>query len=152
MKNKLIDSKTDTDRIAHNKQRITVYRKKKASYSKLKIRDVADNKTFRRKLILLFSEKVNLQAKILLVERGNPLSDPEISSENEKVISDDSEHAETFNIFFVNIVPSPKISPKENYKTDIGNDQEFINYINEFKSRPSIKNWEKRRSNFYFYS
>ena len=152
MKNKLIDSKTDTDRIAHNKQRITVYRKKKASYSNLKIRDVADNKTFRRKLILLFSEKVNLQAKILLVERGNPLSDPEISSENEKVISDDSEHAETFNIFFVNIVPSPKISPKENYKTDIGNDQEFINYINEFKSRPSIKNWEKRRSNFYFYS
>ena len=149
MKNKLIDSKTDTDRIAHNKQRITVYRKKKASYSNLKIRDVADNKTFRRKLILLFSEKVNLQAKILLVERGNPLSDPEISSENEKVISDDSEDAETFNNFFVSIDSSPKILPKENYETDIGNDTEFINYINEFKSRPSIKIWEKRRANFY---
>ena len=130
MKNKLIDSKTDTDRIAHNKQRITVYRKKKASYSNLKIRDVADNKTFRRKLILLFSEKVNLQAKILLVERGNPLSDPEISSENEKVISDDSEDGETFNNFFVSIVSSPKVLPKENYETDIGNDTEFINYIN----------------------
>ena len=150
MKNKLIDSKTDTDRIAHNKQRITVYRKKKASYSNLKIRDVADNKTFRRKLILLFSEKVNLQAKILLVERGNPLSDPEISSENEKVISDDSEDGETFNNFFVSIVSSLKILPKENYETDIGNDTEFINYINEFKSRPNIKIWEKRRAHFHF--
>ena len=109
-----------------------------------------DNKTFRRKLILLFSEKVNLPPKILLVERGNPLSDPEISSENEKVISDDSEDAETFNNFFVSIDSSPKILPKENYETDIGNDTEFINYINEFKSRPSIKIWEKRRANFYF--
>ena len=84
------------------------------------------------------------------MERGNPLSDPEISSENEKVISDDSEDGETFNNFFVSIVSSPKVLPKENYETDIGNDTEFINYINEFKSRPSIKIWEKRRANFYF--
>ena len=75
------------------------------------------------------------------MERGNPLSDPEISSENEKVISDDSEDGETFNNFFVSIVSSPKILPKENYETDIGNDTEFINYINEFKSRP---NFEKK--------
>ena len=74
----------------------------------------------------LFSEKVNLQTKILLVEKGNDLSYPEISSEIEKVISEDMEIAETFNEFFVNIVPSLKKSLKENYETDVGNDNEPI--------------------------
>ena len=54
------------------------------------------------------------------------LSGPEISSEVEKVISEDMEIVETFNEFFVNIVPSLKISPKENYETDVGNDNELI--------------------------
>ena len=44
------------------------------------MRDATDNKTFR---------KVNLQIKMLLVEKGNDLNDPEISSEVEKVISDE---------------------------------------------------------------
>ena len=74
----------------------------------------------------LFSEKVNLQTKILLVEKGNDLNDPEISSEVQIVISEDMEIVETFNEFFVNIVPSLKISPKENYETDVGNDNELI--------------------------
>ena len=42
------------------------------------------------------------------------------------MISDDIEIAETFNEFFVNIVPGLKISPKENYETDVGNDNEPI--------------------------
>ena len=50
------------------------------------------------------------------------------------------EIAETFNEFFVNIVPSLKISPKENYETDVGNDNEpILNYINKYKNHPSIK-------------
>ena len=116
LRNKFIDSKTDADRIAYNKQRnycvSPIRKEKKAYYSNLNIRDVTDNKTFWRKVKPLFSEKVNLQTKILLVEKGNDLSDPEISSEVEKVISEDKEIAETFNEFFVNIVPSLKISPK----------------------------------------
>ena len=59
-----------------------------------------------------FLEKVN--SKIKLVEELNALSDPDISSEVEKVISGNSEIAETFNRFFVNIVSSLKRSPKEN--------------------------------------
>ena len=59
-----------------------------------------------------FLEKVN--SKIKLVEERNALSDPDISSEVEKVISGNSEIAETFNRFFVNIVSSLKRSPKEN--------------------------------------
>ena len=76
----------------------------------------------------------------MLVEKGNDLSDPEISSEVEKVISEDMEIAETFNKFFVNIVSCLKISLKENYETDVGNDNEpILNYINKFKNHPSIK-------------
>ena len=72
---------------------------------------------------LLFSEKVNLKkTKITLVEKGNALRDPENFSEVEEVISDDREIAKIFNDFFVQIVPSFKISPKENYETDVGND------------------------------
>ena len=150
LRNKFIDSKTDADRIAYNKQRnycVSLIRKeKKAYYSNLNIRDVTDNKTFWRKVKPLFSEKVNLQTKILLVEKGNDLSDPEISSEVEKVISEDKEIAETFNEFFVNIVPSLKISPKENYETDVGNDNEpILNYINKFKNHPSIKVIKSRK-------
>ena len=85
-----------------------------------------DNKTFWRKVKPLFSGKVNSQTKILLVEKANDLSDPEISSEVEKVISNDMAIAGTFNEFFVSIVPSLKISPKENYETDLGNDNEPI--------------------------
>ena len=88
------------------------------------------------------------------MEKGNDLSDPEISSEIEKVILDDMEIAETFNEFFVNIVPSLKISPKENYKTDVGNDNETIlNYINKFKNHLSIKTIKSRKKeeqNFSF--
>ena len=90
----------------------------------------------------------------MLVEKKNDLSDPEISSEVEKVISENMENAEIFDEFFVNIVPSLKISPKENYETDVGNDNESIlNYINKFKNHPSIKtikSRKKRRANFFF--
>ena len=87
-------------------------KKKSAYYSNLKIRDVTDSKTSWRKVKPLFSKKLNWQTKILLLEKGNDLSDPKISSEVEKVILDDMEIAETFNEFFVNIVPSLKFSHK----------------------------------------
>ena len=92
------------------------------------------------------SEKINLQTKILLLKKENDLNDPEISSEVEKVVSDDMEITETFKEFFANIVPSLKISPKENYETDVGNDNEpILNYINKFKNHPSIKVIKSRK-------
>ena len=54
--------------------------------------------------------------------------------------------AETFNEFFVSIVPSLKISPNENYETDVENDNEPIsNYINNFKNHPSINVLKSRK-------
>ena len=62
------------------------------------------------------------------------------------MISEDIEIAETFNEFFVNIAPSLKFSPKENYETDVGNHNETIlNYINKFKNNPSIKVIKSRK-------
>ena len=56
------------------------------------------------------------------------------------------EIAERFNEFFVNIVPSLKISPKENYKTDVGNDNEpNLNFINKFKNHLNIKVIKSRK-------
>ena len=54
--------------------------------------------------------------------------------------------AKAFNEFFVNMVSSLKISPKENYETDLGNDNEpILNYINKFKNHPSIKVIKSRK-------
>ena len=73
-------------------------------------------------------------------------SHPDISSEVEKVISEDMDIAETFNEFFVNIVASLKILPKENYETDIKNDKNpTLNYISKFKNHPSIKVIKSRK-------
>ena len=46
----------------------------------------------------------------------------------------------------MNIVLSLKIWPKENYETDVGNDNEpILNYINKFKNHPSIKVIKSRK-------
>ena len=71
LRNKFIDSKTDADRIAYNKQRnyyVSVLQKQKNG-------DVTENKTFWRKVKSLFSDKVNLQIKVLLVEKESDLRD-----------------------------------------------------------------------------
>ena len=82
----------------------------------------------------------------MLVEKENNLSDPKISSEVDKVIPENMQIAEIFNKFFVNIVPSLKILPKENYETDVGNDDEpILNYINKFKNHSSIKPIKSRK-------
>ena len=117
LRNKLINFKTDADGTAYNKQRnycVSLKRKaKRAYYSNLKIRDVTDIKTFWRKVKPLFSEEVNLQTKILLVEKGNDLSDPEISSEFENVISDDMEIVQTFNEIFVHSSQSKNFTKRK---------------------------------------
>ena len=88
------------------------------------------------------------------MEIENALSDPEISSEVEKVISDNREIAEILNDFFVNIVPSLKIFPRENYEIDVGNHYEpILNYISKFKNHHCnkiIKCRKKEEQTFTF--
>ena len=87
-----------------------------------------------------------MQTNILLVDKENALSDPKISSEVKKVISDDWKMAKTFNEFFENIAPSLKILPKEIAKSDVGNDIEpTSNYINNLTDHPSIRVIKSRK-------
>ena len=90
-------------------------------------------------------------ARFSQISFGTFKSTVEISLEAEKVNSENMEIAETFNQFFVNIVPSLKVLPKENYEND---NEPILNYINKFKNHPSIKvikSKKKRRANFYFW-
>lgn len=59
------------------------------------------------------------------MEKGNALTDSEIFSEIEKVISDDKGISKNIKDFFANIVTTVKISQQENYETGIG----FFNYV-----------------------
>ena len=134
---------------------VSYEKKKKAYYNNPNTRDATDNQIFWRKVKPLFSEKVNLETKVLLLEKGNDSSDLEIFSEVEKVISEDMKIAEMSNDFFVNIVHSLKISPKENYETYVGNDDEpILNYIHKFKNHPimkAIKSRKKEEQTFFFF-
>ena len=51
------------------------------------------------------------------MEKGNALTDSEIFSEIEKVISDDKGISKNIKDFFANIVTTVKISQQENYET-----------------------------------
>ena len=59
------------------------------------------------------------------MEKGNALTDSEIFSEIEKVISDDKGISKNIKGFFANIVTTVKISQQENYETGI----RFFNYV-----------------------
>ena len=83
--------------------------------------------------------------------KGNDLSDPEISSEVDKVISDDRGIVELFNDFLCDIVPNLKILPRENYEIDVGNDNEpILNYVNKFENHASNKMRKPRKKEFHF--
>ena len=71
-------------------------REEKTYFRNFKTRDVTDNKTFWRKVKPVFSEKLNFQTKITLAEKGNGLSESEIFSEVEKMISYDRGIADAF--------------------------------------------------------
>ena len=71
-----------------------------------------------------------MQTNILPVEKGNDLSDP-------------VKYLQKLRKWLT--ITSLKISPKENYKTDVGNNNESVlNSINKFKN-PSIKTKKYRK-------
>ena len=47
--------------------------------------------------------------------------------------------SETFNDFFVNIIPNLKTLAKENHEVDLGNDDEPILNIDKYKNHQNIK-------------
>ena len=86
LRNKFLNTKTDADRKAYNKQRnfcvSLSHREKKSFFNNLNTKKIVDNKSFWQPVKPFFSDKNRVQNKI---------------------ISDNNFVAETFNKFFENI-------------------------------------------------
>ena len=110
LRNKFLNTKSDIDRKAYNKQRnlcvSLIRREKKNFFNNISTRDITDNKTFWKTVKPLFTDKIQTKSKIELIEKKfvSELRQEQIVSE--KVISEDQAVAGVFNKFFINIVPN----------------------------------------------
>ena len=68
LRNKFLNTKSDIDRKAYNKQRNLcvglIRREKKNFFNNISTRDITDNKTFWKTVKLLFTNKVQTKSKI----------------------------------------------------------------------------------------
>ena len=119
-------------------------RERKKYYSNLDIKNITDNKKFWKTVKPLFGDKGGMGEKIVLVE-------------NDKIISDDKEVAETFNTFFKNAVTSLGIGENKlllNHNScSQGNEGSVDKIIQMFETHPSIiliKKHVKVESEFSF--
>ena len=143
LRNKFLNTKSDIDRKAYNKQRnlcvSLIRREKKNFFNNISTRDITDNKTFWKTVKPLFTDKIQTKSKITLIEKKVVSGVAQKQIVSEKVISKGQAVAEVFNKFFINIVPNLKIPTNRNYDTDflVTNDQ-VANALNKFRNHPSI--------------
>ena len=138
-----MNSKIDLDRRAYNKQRnicVSLIKQEiKSLLSNLKTKDVNDNKTFRKTVKPLFTDKVQIKSKITLMEKKVISKQGQETNHTEKIISDDKAIAEVFINFFINIVPNLKIPVENNiYHEYSETDDLVLNAINKFNNHSSI--------------
>ena len=73
LRNKFLNTKSDIDRKAYNKQRNLcvglIRREKKNFFNNISTRDITDNKTFWKTVKPLFTDKIQTQSKITLFEK-----------------------------------------------------------------------------------
>ena len=123
--------RSDENKKAYNEQRnrcVKLVRSaKKAYYSNLSIKGVNDNKKFWKIVKPLFSEKVNKNENITLVE-------------NNKIISSEIEIAEKLNAFFSNIVKELNKKVKEDLLCDVSDINDPVERaIQKYNNHPSIQ-------------
>ena len=130
LRNKYKNNPTNENETIFKKQRnycVKLSRQsKKDYYNKLDISKVTDNKTFWNSVKPLFSDKHNVQQKIVLIE-------------DEELISNDIEIAEKINDFFINTVTNLNIQDHfvgSDCFNDIKTNVEIA--IEKFKNHPSI--------------
>ena len=131
LRNRFLKNKTDENKIAYTKQRnfcVSLFRKeKKKYYYNLNPKKIADNKKFWKTVKPFLSEKGCIKEKITLIE-------------NEKIINNEEEIAETFNNFFSNIIPNLDI-PRNDYNhvvPDGKNTSPVSSAIAKYAQHPSI--------------
>ena len=73
LRNKFLNSKSDADRKAYNKQcnlGVSLIRwEKKNFFNNISTRDITDNKTFWKTVKPLFTDKIQIKSKITLIEK-----------------------------------------------------------------------------------
>ena len=135
LRNKFIKCPNDINRIIYNKHRnycVNLLRKEKKKYfNNMDLKLLTENKLFWKTIKPLFSEKLNISRKISLIE-------------NDEIISNDVDVAETMNDFFSNAVVNLGIRGyQEDCLPNIDGDN-IISIIKKFKGHPSILNIKER--------
>ena len=114
LRNKFLNTKSDIDRKAYNKQRnlcVSLIRKdKKNFFSNINTSDITDNKTFWKTLKPFSTDKIQAKSKITLIEKNIVSQEGQEEIVSEKIITEDQAAGDVFNKFFINIVPNLKIS------------------------------------------
>ena len=142
LRNNMLRTKTEETCKLYVKQRnkfVSLLKKaKKEFYQNLDEKNVIDNKKFWKTVKPLLSDKSVSREKINLTE-------------NEKMLTSESETAETLNNFFSNIVKKP--SPKFNSNTSVtGNIKDPVSKaILKYKYHPSILAIQKYSKNKTFH-
>ena len=152
LRNKFLNTKSDIDRKAYNKQRnlcvSLIRREKKNLFSNINTSDITDNKTFWKTVKPLFTDKIKTKPKMTLIEKQIVSQEVQEEIVSEKMITEDHAVAEVFNKFFVNIVPNLKISTDYGCDNDcIATDDQVTNAVNKFRNHSSvivIKNKKKK--------
>ena len=140
LRNIFLKKRSENSKALYNKQRnicVSLTRKaKKSYYGNLDAKSVSDNKIFWKRISPLFSNKIKAKEKITLVE-------------NEKIISNDLEIANTFNNYFGKIVQNLDIPRNRNHisNTHLAQVNPVLGCIEKFSEHTSIKNIKNRMSN-----
>ena len=138
LKNKFLSTKSDTDRKVYNKQRnyvVSLLRKeKKDFYGNLDISKVTDNRVFWKIVKPKNSDNVKIRSKITLVE-------------DDKILSQDAEIAETFNEYFINI-PILNMPNNKSFSTQTRSIEEnaISGIIERYKDHPNINLFKSKNS------
>ena len=143
LRNKFLNTKSDIDRRAYNKQGnkcvMLIRQQKKNFFSKLNTRDVTDSKMFWRKVKPLFTDKVQTNSKVTLIEKKVVSNQGDKVIETEEIISEDKAIAEVFNKFFIDIVPNLKISIDNDFDTSFIPTEGLVqNAISKYRNHPSV--------------
>ena len=126
----------------HRNSCVKLFRREKRNYyNNLNVSLVTDNKKFWKTVKPFFSDKLQSKSKIVLIE-------------DETIISNDVEVAETMNEFFVTVTDSLGINENSNYEnTTEGIIDPVDKAVHKFSNHPSIlkiKDHYQNAGSFYF--
>ena len=129
LNNRFLKSASKENELKYKKQRNYVVglvkREKRKYFSNLNLNNINNNKNFWKTVKPFFSDKSIINKKVVLIEDND-------------IISDDKEVANTMNTYFSNVLPVLDIEGYKccyNYNTDM---DEIQNHVNKFKAHPSI--------------